>query len=76
MVSGEIIGPGYFDLTIWNEAIDRINAIRTAANYGNGSTYAQRTAKYITSTEFNDVAEILNATIYENIATKELKSPQ
>lgn len=74
--SGEIIGPGYFDLPVWNEAISKINEIRTAANYGNGTTYEERTATHVTHTEFNAMKDILGATIYEDIDNKILKSPQ
>ena len=74
--SGEIIGPGYFDLDVWNEAIDRINTIRTEATYGNGTKYAQRTATHVTHTEFNAVKDILGATIYENIDENIVKDSQ
>lgn len=56
---GETIGPGYFDLEVWNEAIEQINDIRTAATYGNGSEYSLRTEKYVTADEFNSMSSIV-----------------
>jgi hypothetical protein len=59
---------------VWNEAIEAINEIRTAAAYGNGDEYDERTAIHVTHTEFNEVKDILGAVILEEDGTQ--KDPQ
>lgn len=60
IASGEIIGVGYFDRTVWNEAITAINSVFNEGSQQNASSSTISSCSsdlFITATEFNRVSE-------------------
>jgi len=55
---GEIIGPGYFDLTVWKDAIDTINGIWNTGDKKNASENAisKIDFNFLSAAEFNRVS--------------------
>ena len=56
---GEIIGPGYFDLDVWHDAIDAINAVWNKGTKQNasGNRISKTNFNFLSADEFNRVSE-------------------
>lgn len=65
VVSGEIIGPGYFTRETWNEAIKKINSIFDKGEFKNAKEYKineNSSDTHIKASEFKRVAKAANYT--------------
>jgi len=61
---GEIIGPGYFDQSTWNEAVSQIKSVfnegaeRNASSVANSVNYCSD--KYLKASEFNRISNVVD----------------